>query len=476
MTAKTNFRGSFTALVTPFKNGSVDEKAFRDLVDWQIAEGTNGLVPVGTTGESPTLSHDEHKQVVEWCVDQVKGRVPVVAGAGSNSTKEAVELSQHAEKAGADAVLIVTPYYNKPTQEGLYQHYKAINDAIGIPIIIYNIPGRSIVDMSVDTMKRLYRAEEHRRREGRDRQYGRVTQQRAAMGADFNQMSGEDITALGFMAHGGHGCISVTSNVAPRLCAEFQNACLKGDFAAALEAAGQAQPPAHQSVRRDQPGADQVRDVADRQVRQYRAPADGAGDREGAKRRARGHGACRADQLAAGFYRLEHAGLGVLAHLVPGKERAVHRHIDAGGFELRGGRGKAEIEVGVGIAHASGLRRAGENDGLLQLLFGDEGRGQRHGVGAVGDDDRPAWRFGAEVKDFLPVPVGKIEAVLGEQRLHPPGARHDDAVEDVDNGGGFSKGKAAHAGAAPVFLVEGAAGGDDQEGRHRLLRLEALVV
>ncbi len=156
MTAKTSFRGSFTALVTPFKNGALDEKAFRDLVDWQIAEGTSGLVPVGTTGESPTLSHDEHKLVVEWCVDQADGRVPVVAGAGSNSTAEAIELSKHAEKAGADAVLIVTPYYNKPTQEGLYQHYKAINDAIGIPIIIYNIPGRSIVDMSVDTMKRLY--------------------------------------------------------------------------------------------------------------------------------------------------------------------------------------------------------------------------------------------------------------------------------------------------------------------------------
>src|SRR4051794_6211090 len=156
MPAKTNFRGSFTALVTPFNNGSVNERAFRDLVEWQIAEGTNGLVPVGTTGESPTLSHDEHNKVVEWCIDQADGRVPVVAGAGSNSTKEAIELSQHAEKAGADAVLIVTPYYNKPTQEGPYQHYKAINDAIGIPIIIYNIPPRSVIDMSVDTMKRLY--------------------------------------------------------------------------------------------------------------------------------------------------------------------------------------------------------------------------------------------------------------------------------------------------------------------------------
>ena len=235
MTAKTRFRGSFTALVTPFKNGSVDEKAFRDLVEWQISEGTHGLVPVGTTGESPTLSHDEHKQVVEWCVDQAKGRVPVVAGAGSNSTSEAIDFSKHAEKAGADAVLIVTPYYNKPTQEGLYQHYKAINDAIGIPIIIYNIPGRSIVDMSVDTMKRLNELKNIAGVKDATANMARVSQQRAAMGEDFNQMSGEDITALGFMAHGGHGCISVTSNVAPRLCSEFQNACLKGDYATALK-------------------------------------------------------------------------------------------------------------------------------------------------------------------------------------------------------------------------------------------------
>jgi 4-hydroxy-tetrahydrodipicolinate synthase len=235
MTAKTSFRGSFTALVTPFKNGSVDEKAFRDIVDWQISEGTNGLVPVGTTGESPTLSHEEHKQVVEWCIDQADGRVPVIAGSGSNSTAEAIELSRHAEEAGADAVLIVTPYYNKPTQEGLYQHYKAINDAIGIPIIIYNIPGRSIVDMSVETMARLYELKNIAGVKDATANMARVSQQRAAMGPDFNQLSGEDITALGFMVHGGHGCISVTSNVAPRLCAEFQAACLKGDFAGALK-------------------------------------------------------------------------------------------------------------------------------------------------------------------------------------------------------------------------------------------------
>jgi 4-hydroxy-tetrahydrodipicolinate synthase len=234
MTAKTRFQGSFTALVTPFKNGSLDEKAFRDLVEWQIAEGTNGLVPAGTTGESPTLSHDEHKQVVEWCVKVVNGRVPVVAGAGSNSTREAIELSRHAEKAGADAVLVVTPYYNKPTQEGLYQHYKAINDAIGIPIVIYNIPARSVIDMSVDTMKRLFELPNIAGVKDATANVIRVSQQRQAMGAGFNQLSGEDASALGFMAHGGHGCISVTANVAPRLCAEFQGACLKGDYAGAL--------------------------------------------------------------------------------------------------------------------------------------------------------------------------------------------------------------------------------------------------
>ena len=235
MTAKTSFRGSFTALVTPFNNGSVDEKAFRGLVDWQIAEGTNGLVPVGTTGESPTLSHEEHNEVVEWCVEQANGRVPVVAGAGSNSTREAIALAKHAEEAGADAVLVVTPYYNKPTQEGLYQHFKAINDAIGIPIIIYNIPPRSVIDMSVETMKRLFELKNIAGVKDATANMVRVSQQRAAMGPDFNQLSGEDATALGFNVHGGHGCISVTSNVAPRLCSEFQASCLKGDYAGALK-------------------------------------------------------------------------------------------------------------------------------------------------------------------------------------------------------------------------------------------------
>ncbi len=235
MAARTRFRGSFTALVTPFRNGALDEDAFRRLVEWQIAEGTSGLVPVGTTGESPTLSHDEHKQVVEWCVETADGRVPVVAGAGSNSTKEAIELSQHAEKAGANAVLVVTPYYNKPTQEGLYRHYQAINDAIGIPIIIYNIPSRSVIDMSVDTMKRLFDLSNIAGVKDATANVIRVSLQRGAMGPDLNQLSGEDASALGFMAHGGHGCISVTSNVAPRLCAAFQSACLKGDYAGALE-------------------------------------------------------------------------------------------------------------------------------------------------------------------------------------------------------------------------------------------------
>jgi 4-hydroxy-tetrahydrodipicolinate synthase len=230
----TRFRGSFTALVTPFLNGEVDEQAFRRHVAWQIEEGTHGLVPVGTTGESPTLSHAEHKRVVEICVDEARGRVPVIAGAGSNNTAEAIDLARHAEGAGADAVLVVTPYYNKPTQEGLYQHYKAINDAIGIPIFIYNIPGRSVIDMSVETMKRLYALKNIAGVKDATASMVRVSQQRAAMGEDFNQLSGEDATVIGYMAHGGHGCISVTSNVAPRLCSEFHVAWQKGDAKAAL--------------------------------------------------------------------------------------------------------------------------------------------------------------------------------------------------------------------------------------------------
>jgi 4-hydroxy-tetrahydrodipicolinate synthase len=229
------FKGSYTALVTPFRDGAVDEDAFVRLVEWQISEGTHGLVPVGTTGESPTLSHDEHKRVVELTVKSARSRVPVIAGAGSNSTAEAIEFTKHAKSVGADGALIVTPYYNKPTQEGLYQHYKAINDAVDLPIIIYNIPGRSVVDMSVDTMRRCFELPNVVGVKDATANLARVSQQRAAMGPEFNQLSGEDATALGFMAHGGHGCISVASNIAPRLCAEFQNACLRGDYAAALE-------------------------------------------------------------------------------------------------------------------------------------------------------------------------------------------------------------------------------------------------
>jgi len=228
------FKGSFTALITPFRQGRIDEPAFRRFVEWQISVGTHGLVPVGTTGESPTLSHAEHKRIVELTVEIANKRLPVIAGAGSNATSEAVDFAQHAAKVGADAVLVVTPYYNKPTQEGLYLHFKAINDSAEIPIIIYNIPGRSVIDMSVETMTRCFALKNVVGVKDATANLARASQQRAAMGPQFNMLSGEDATALGFMAHGGQGCISVTSNVAPRLCADFQNACLKGDFKTAL--------------------------------------------------------------------------------------------------------------------------------------------------------------------------------------------------------------------------------------------------
>lgn len=228
------FKGSITALVTPFRDGAIDWKAFEAFVEWQVTEGSHGLVPVGTTGESPTLSHDEHKRVVEACVKVASGRVPVIAGAGSNNTAEAIDLAQFAEKAGANALLVVTPYYNKPNQEGLYRHFKAINDAVGLPIFIYNIPGRSVIDMSVETMARLNELRNIVGVKDATAKVERVSAQRQAMGPGFIQLSGEDGTALAFMAHGGHGCISVTANIAPRLCAEFQTACLAGDFAKAL--------------------------------------------------------------------------------------------------------------------------------------------------------------------------------------------------------------------------------------------------
>jgi 4-hydroxy-tetrahydrodipicolinate synthase len=229
------FQGSITALITPFKDGSVDEHAFRKFVEWQIDQGTHGLVPCGTTGESPTLDHDEHRRVIELCIEVARGRVPVIAGTGSNSTAEAVELTRHAKAAGADGALVVTPYYNKPTQEGLYLHFKAINDAADIPIVIYNIPGRSIVDMSVETMARLFRLKNIIGVKDATANLARVSQQRAAMSHAFIQLSGEDATALGFMAHGGVGCISVASNIAPALCSEFQLACLGGNYKRALE-------------------------------------------------------------------------------------------------------------------------------------------------------------------------------------------------------------------------------------------------
>jgi 4-hydroxy-tetrahydrodipicolinate synthase len=229
------FQGSITALITPFKNGEVDAKAFQRLVEWQIDQGTHGLVPVGTTGESPTLTHEEHKQVIELCIEAASGRVPVIAGTGSNSTSEAIALTRFAKEAGADGALVVTPYYNKPTQEGLYLHYKAINDAVDIPILIYNIPGRSIVDMSVETMTRLFKLSNIAGVKDATANMSRVSQQRAAMGTEFVQLSGEDATALGFNAHGGQGCISVTANIAPALCSEFQLACLGSNFKRALE-------------------------------------------------------------------------------------------------------------------------------------------------------------------------------------------------------------------------------------------------
>jgi 4-hydroxy-tetrahydrodipicolinate synthase len=228
------FKGSIVALITPFKNGAIDEEAFVRLVDWHVEQGTHGLVPVGTTGESPTLSPDEHKRVIELCIEAVKGRIPVMAGTGSNSTLEAIDFTRHAEEAGADAALVVTPYYNKPTQDGLYAHFKAVHDATNIPIYIYNIPGRSVIDMQPETMARLAELERIVGVKDATADLSRVSVQRHLMGPDFIQLSGEDGTALGFNAHGGVGCISVAANVAPALCAEFQEACLAGDYANAL--------------------------------------------------------------------------------------------------------------------------------------------------------------------------------------------------------------------------------------------------
>jgi 4-hydroxy-tetrahydrodipicolinate synthase len=228
-------KGSIPALITPMKDGKVDEAAFRKLVAWQIAEGSHGLVPCGTTGESPTLSHEEHMRVIEICVEEAAGRVPVIAGAGSNSTDEAIMLTRHAKDVGCDAVLSVTGYYNKPSQEGQYRHFMAIAEAVDIPILLYNIPGRAIVEIGVDTMARLSGHKNIIGVKDATANLMRPSRERLACGKDWLLISGEDGTALGYNAHGGSGCISVTANVAPRLCSEFQTASLAGDFAKARD-------------------------------------------------------------------------------------------------------------------------------------------------------------------------------------------------------------------------------------------------
>ena len=228
-------KGSLVALITPFRDGKVAEKAFQNFVDWQIEQGTEGVVPCGTTGESPTLSHAEHKRVVELCVEVAKGRVPVVAGTGSNSTEEAIDFTRHAKQAGADAALVVTPYYNKPTQEGLYQHYKAITEAVDLPIIIYNIPARCVIDMSVATMARLAKLPNIVGVKDATNDLARPLRTRAAIGPEFSMLSGEDATAIAFMGQGGDGCISVTANVAPRACADMHQAWRRGETATAMK-------------------------------------------------------------------------------------------------------------------------------------------------------------------------------------------------------------------------------------------------
>ncbi len=238
MSIRDRIKGSIPALITPMKDGKVDEAAFRKLVSWQIAEGSHGLVPCGTTGESPTLSHEEHQRVIEICIEEANGRVPVIAGAGSNSTEEAISLTRFAKQAGADAVLSVTGYYNKPSQEGMYRHFAAIAEAVDIPILLYNIPGRAIVEISVETMARLAKHKTIIGVKDATANLMRPSRERIAIGKTREEwllISGEDGTALGYNAHGGHGCISVTANVAPKLCAQFQDACQQGAFDAARE-------------------------------------------------------------------------------------------------------------------------------------------------------------------------------------------------------------------------------------------------
>ncbi len=224
------FKGSFVALVTPFKKGKVDFDAFQNLVEWHIANGTHGLVPCGTTGETPTLHESEHKRLIELCVEVADGRVPVIAGAGSNATEKAIDLARHAEKSGADGILVVTPYYNKPTQDGLYQHYKAIHDATNIPIILYNVPGRTGVDLAIETVVRLGALKRVAGIKDASVDLSRPLQLRVALGDEFIQLSGEDATVAAYLAQGGHGCISVTANVAPKLCAQLHEAWAKKDY------------------------------------------------------------------------------------------------------------------------------------------------------------------------------------------------------------------------------------------------------
>jgi 4-hydroxy-tetrahydrodipicolinate synthase len=228
-------KGSLVALITPFREGKVDEKAFQSFVEWQIEQGTEGVIPCGTTGESPTLSHAEHKRVVELCIEVAKGRVPVVAGTGSNSTEEAIDFTRHAKQAGADAALVVTPYYNKPTQEGLYEHYKAITEAVDLPVIIYNIPARCVIDMSVATMARLAKLPNIVGVKDATNDLARPLRTRAAIGPELSMLSGEDVTAIAFMGQGGDGCISVTANVAPRACADMHQAWRRGESATAMK-------------------------------------------------------------------------------------------------------------------------------------------------------------------------------------------------------------------------------------------------
>lgn len=229
------FKGIYTALITPFSNGKLDERAFQAFVEWQISEGVHGLVPCGTTGESPTLSHDEHNRVVDLCIEVAKGRVPVMAGTGSNSTEEAIMMTRHAKEAGADGALIVAPYYNKPAQEGIYQHYKAIHDAVEIPIVIYNIPGRSVINITDDTLARLLALPNIVGVKDATGDLARPYTLREKVKKPIALMSGEDMTAVAFNASGGVGCISVTSNIMPKRCAEVQNACLSGSYAQALK-------------------------------------------------------------------------------------------------------------------------------------------------------------------------------------------------------------------------------------------------